>query len=109
MNFHISTAKTFRAGIDLPPFECFICGKETMFHDWVGCRCDTCGADTAWESDLAGFVRTIREKTKLSRKEIAKKAGIKPSTIKNYEWCIPSKKYFEWFKVFIKDFYREKS
>lgn len=102
---HICTTDSLRAGIEQEAAECFVCGRKTMFMDWCGCRCDTCGADTAWDNDLAGFIRSIRKITGLSRTEIAEKANLKPSTIKRYEWCWPSKKYYEWFKTFIKSFY----
>ena len=104
---HICTTESLRAGIDEPAIECNVCGRKTMFLDYCGFRCDTCGADTAWDGDLAGFVRTIRRKTKLTRKQISDKAGLKPATVKNYEWIHPSKKYFNWFKGFIKNHYAQ--
>ena len=87
--------------------ECPICGHKTLFSGWTGSDCSTCGvtlSEGVYQSDI---VRTVREHTKLSRNEIAEKFGVKPSTIKSYEWKVPSKKYFEWFKVFIKHFYKE--
>ena len=102
---HICTTESLRAGIDEPPRECFICGKETLFMDWCGLNCDTCGADTAWENDLAGFVRSIRTHSGLTRREIAVKAGLKPGTIKAYEWKWPSRKYRDWLAGFIREFY----
>ena len=104
---HICTTNSLRAGINQPPFNCCVCDKQTMFVDWVGSKCDTCGADTAWEENLAGFVRSIRQRTKLTRKEIAQAAGLKPSTIKSYEWKHPSRKYYDWFRGFIKEFYEK--
>jgi len=56
---------------------------------------------------MAGFVRGIRRQTGLSRKEVAERAGLKASTIKSYEWKGPSKKYYEWFKGFVKYFYEQ--
>lgn len=102
---HICTRESFRAGINEPPMNWFVCGKKTMYSDWVGASCDTCGADTAWEGDTAGFVRTIRERTKLSRKQIALRSGYKQSTIKSYEWKRPSQRYIKWLMMFIKGFY----
>lgn len=105
MNFHISTTKIFRLGI--PPNVCPICEHKTLYNGWNGSDCDTCGADTSHDY-LPDYIRHIREATKLSRKEIAEKFGVKPSTIKSYEWKQPSKKYYVWFKKFIKQFYKEK-
>ena len=76
-----------------------------MFIDYVGAKCDTCGADTAWDNDLAGLVRSIRECAGLSRKDVSKIIGIKPSTIKYYEWHHPSRRYFNAFKSLIKNKY----
>lgn len=103
---HVCTTESLRAGIDEPAMECMVCGHKTMYLDWVGCKCDTCQADTTWEGDRAGFVRTIRQHTKMTRKAIALMAGLKVGTIKSYEWKQPSKKYYGWLCVFIKDFYK---
>lgn len=91
----------------MPPTVCPICDHKTMFSGWTGSNCDTCGVNLSEGIYQSGIVRTVREYTKLSRKEIAEKAGLKPSTIKSYEWKRPSKKYFVWFKEFIKQFYEE--
>ena len=69
---HVTTVNSLRAGIvDDGPCECMVCGNETLYMDWCGARCDTCGADTAWEGDYAGFVRSIRKFCGLTRKEVA--------------------------------------
>ena len=102
-NIHICTTKTFREGIDIPAFKCFMCGKETMYASWTGSNCDTCKADSEmYPSDL---IRTVREATKLTREQIAKELGYKPSTVKKYEWTHPSNNYFKKFSEFILDFY----
>ena len=101
---HICTINSFRAGIDEPPIKCFVCGHKTMFMDWVGFVCDTCGADTAREGQ-GGFMRAIREKTGMTRKQFAERIGYKQSTIKSYEWNHPSKKYYDNFNEFIRGFY----
>lgn len=101
---HICTTQSLRAGIDLPPLECDVCEQMTCYIDWCGTSCDTCGAMDAGETYLSDYIREIRIRTGLSRKEIAVKAGLKPSTIKKYEWVHPSEKYHIWFKAFIKKF-----
>lgn len=105
MNIHISTTKTFRTSDT--PYICPVCTHKTMYSGWNGSDCDTCGADTSHEY-RSDFIRSIRERTGLSRKEIGEKSGLKSSTIKSYEWKMPSKKYYEWFKEFIKQFYKGK-
>jgi transcriptional regulator with XRE-family HTH domain len=47
----------------------------------------------------------IRENMGLSRKELSGLIGYRPSTIKNYEFCNPSRAYWLKFKSFVKDFY----
>ena len=106
-DIHVCTTNSLRAGIDAPAMTCFLCGKKTMFLDWCGMKCDTCKADTAWDGDLAGQVRSVRRHTGLSRKDIALESGLKQSTIKSYEWKLPSKKYYKWFKGFVARFYEQ--
>ena len=109
LNIHICTTDSLRAGIDSESMTCFMCGHKTAHLDWVGIMCDTCGADTSWDFDTAGLIRSVRKRTRLSRKEIASLAGLKRETIKSYEWNGPSQKYYEWFKKFIKGYYDEKT
>jgi len=98
---HICTTESFRAGIEQIPGKCFMCGHNTMMPDWCGGHCDTCHADLSWDGDCSGMVRTVRQSAGLTRKQIADKAGLKPSTIKKYEWCWPSKRYWKWFISFV--------
>ena len=104
---HICTTDSLRAGIPQHAHDCFMCGRETMFDDWVGAKCDTCGADTSWEGDYAGLVRSVRTRTMLSRKQFSKLIGLKPSTIKKYEFVYPSKKYYQKFRKVIAEFYNK--
>ena len=100
---HICTTQSLRAGIDQTPMLCPWCNHKTMFASWVSLECDTCGADS--ESYASDCARRMRIKTGLTRKQIAEKAGLQPSTIKKYEWCNPSERYWNWFKVFVREFY----
>lgn len=77
-----------------------------MFAGWVSSECDTCGADTGCEC-LPDYMRTIRERTGLTRRQVAQAIGYKPSTVKNYEWTKTSKIYWEKFRLFIKEFYSD--
>lgn len=104
---HISTIDSHRAGIPQVAHKCFICENKTMFDDWVGARCDTCGADTAWEENFAGLVRSVRNRTLLSRKQFSFLIGYTPATIKKYEWTHPTEKYYEKFKKCIRDYYQK--
>jgi hypothetical protein len=107
-HIHICTTESLRAGIESEAFECFMCGKNTMFMDWVGAKCDTCQADTSWEDNAAGLVRSVRKSTGLTRNDIAEKSGLKSSTIKSYEWKSPSNRYYQWFRRFIQEFYSKR-
>ena len=103
---HICTKKSFRAGIDIEPSFCPVCQHKTMFVSWVGMDCDTCGADVSNEN-LPDYMREIRQKTGLTRRQIGEKLGYKYSTVKKYEWCRTSSVYWKKFKIFIEDFYKE--
>ncbi len=76
-----------------------------MYTSWVDSRCDTCGACGEYASDI---IRNVRQHTGLTRREIANLAGLKIGTIKAYEWKTPSKKYYAWFKSFIREFYNKR-
>ena len=102
---HICTKKSFRAGIDTAPLVCRVCQHKTLFTSWTGMQCDTCGADSEYEY-LPDYMRTIRENTGLTRRQISDKLGYKYSTVKKYEWCRTSSIYWKKFKIFIEDFYR---
>jgi hypothetical protein len=104
---HICTTNSLRAGIDIPPMDCPVCGHKTMFASWASNECDTCGADTGCEN-LPDYMRTIRNKTGLTRRQIANELGYKYSTVKKYEWCRTSSVYWVKFQVFIKEFYKDK-
>jgi hypothetical protein len=105
---HICTAKSLRAGIDMPPIQCPVCKKNTMFHGWLNSNCDTCGADTGHEN-LPDYMHTIRKKTGLTRKQIGVELGYKYSTVKKYEFIRTSSVYWNKFKIFIEYFYKNKS
>ena len=100
MGNHLCTTQSLRAGVDMPPSECPFCKHKALFMDWCGATCDTCGASFY---DHSGFtLRDIRLKLGMTRRELADTAGLKPSTIKRYEWCGPSKRYWEWMKWYTK-------
>lgn len=103
--FHMTTTNSLRAGIDQTPSECHVCKHNTFYMDWVGASCDTCGADTAWlcDGDLGGFIRSIRTRCGLSRKDVSDAYGCSTKTIKSYEWGKPSNRYYDWFVNYIKE------
>jgi len=102
---HICTTKSLRAGLeDIPPIECPICKHVTMYSSWVSLECDTCGADTGYY--LSDDLRHIRERTGMTRKQIAKELGYSQATVKNYEWTKTSQVYLNKFKRFIEEFYK---
>jgi len=98
MSGHICTTESLQAGIDIPPAECPFCRHVTLFAGWTSQDCRICRA--AFCGDLGFTVRSVREGLKMSRKELAGHAGLRPSTIKRYEWVHPSRKYWEWLKGF---------
>lgn len=83
MDIHVCTTNSLRAGIDQAPSKCHFCGQKTLFFDWVGALCDTCGADI----DLPAHtnIRRAREKKGISRKQWAKLTGYAYLTISNYD------------------------
>jgi len=99
---HITTNESLRAGCEeFPPSTCPVCGRETLFVDWVGESCDTCGAmfyDNGWGRCLM----VVRERLGLTRKQLGTLIGYSGKTIKKYEWTHPSKRYSEVFKVFVR-------
>ncbi len=99
---HVCTTESLRAGIDSPPMECPYCGKKTLLILWPSLNCTTCGYDSEYRNPI----KTMREITGLSRKDIALRTGLKASTIKKYEWCETSEKYLKWFKCFIREWYK---
>jgi hypothetical protein len=101
---HICTTKSLQAGIDVPPTDCPFCKHKTLYAGWVGMDCSTCRASFC---DHSGFtVRSVRDGLKMTRKELAEQAGLRPSTIKRYEWVHPSRKYWEWLKSYSANTYR---
>jgi hypothetical protein len=84
---------------------CGFCNHRTLYFSWVGAECDTCGADYGNES-LPGLVLSIRQKTGLSRRQIADQLGYKYSTIKKYEFVKCSFAYRDKLKIFITERYR---
>lgn len=98
---HICTAESLRAGCeDIPPFECPFCGHKTALVGWTNAYCTTCMAQLTMGESPGHTVMSVREGMKMTRREIADHAGLKPSTIKKYEWVWPSRKYLEWLKKF---------
>lgn len=110
-NVHICTIQSLAAGVPQQKgLKCPFCHhKGGVIMCWTGLYCGTCGFDGSWGGDLAGQVRSIREHTGLTRKEIAQRASLQPSTIKKYEWCWPSRHYYHWFINFIRHHYHEET
>jgi len=106
---HVATTKSYRAGADPTPLECAYCGHKTAFVSYVSLECDTCGADSAWENDIAGQLKAIRVKSGISRRDLAQVAGLKTATIRTYECVWPSKAYYNWFLTFIRQHYKGKT
>ena len=71
---------------------------------WVGAECDTCGADMA-DENTPDFMKNIRIKTGLTRRQIGKKLGYQYSTVKRYEYVEVSQVYWDRFIAFIREFY----
>jgi len=103
---HICTTDSFRAGCeDIPPSKCPICEHETLYLSWVDCRCDTCGAITM-DATLGACLMAVREKLRLTRKQLGEVLGYSGKTIKKYEWTTPSKKYREKLEIFVRENYK---
>jgi len=103
---HVCTTQSLRAGLEhIAPTECRICEHKTVYTSCVGVECDTCGADFSHDN-LPDLMRQIRQQTGLSRQEIAKELGYKPSTVKKYEWTRTSDVYWVKFRAFILQFYK---
>jgi hypothetical protein len=101
---HICTTQSLRAGIDIEPMLCGFCNHKTLFTSWVGAECDTCGADYGYQS-LPGIVRSIREHTGLTRRQIADELGYKYETIKTYEFVKCSYVYRDKISKFVTKLY----
>ena len=104
MSIHICTDESLRAGIDEPPMECSFCGHQTLYIGWVDMTCTTCGAQSC-DGDIRYTIQAVRHRMRFSRRELATEAGLSPKTLKNYEWCWPSKRYWEWLKGYTRRFY----
>ena len=98
MSIHICTTESLQAGVDIPPSVCPFCKQRTLYAGWVSQDCRTCGASFCGELNYT--VMRVRDGMKMSRKELAGHAGLKPSTIKRYEWVWPSRRYFNWLLGF---------
>ena len=78
---------------------CPYCGFEGKHRlGWVAMQCSNCKSYWELESTLPDIVRKIREKLKLSRWELFKLIGYKPSTIKTYEFTKCTLIYYEKMK-----------
>ncbi len=105
---HICTNESLRAGMeDFPPSECNLCEHETMFVDWCGMMCHTCGADV--EMGFQSSIVVARNRLYISRRQFAELTGYKYSTIKKYDFCGGSKPYYDKAKEVIKKLYSDSS
>lgn len=100
---HICRTMTFRAGIDLPPMACPYCAHITLYPTWVTLYCTTCGFDS--EHYTVDNIRIVRQNMGLTRKQIAKALGYKPSTVKHYEFVETSRVYWHKFKAYVAQHY----
>lgn len=84
-NVHISTTSSFRTGIfaDLPPSQCSICGHNSMYMDFCGALCDTCGCDI--EAPINWSIKRARKRIRVTRKQFAKMTGYAYLTVAKYE------------------------
>ena len=79
--------------------ECKHCGGDLVL-EYVGLNCVDCRHGSF---DYFGdWVMAYREKTKRTRKEFAPLLGVKPSTLKKYEFCEISLSGMERFKALVK-------
>ena len=97
MMIHICTTDSFFVDAPIIETKCLVCGEICNAEiGWIGERCSACGSVYSPFDDYASdIVRKRREKLGLTRRQIADKLGYKRTTIKNYEWVKPSKKYYE--------------
>jgi len=94
MAIHLCTRESFFVdAIDMKGI-CFICGKSTVLKvGWTEIQCPECEQYFTL-GDLAGIVKERRKFLGLSRKEMAERIDLKPSTVKKYENDYPSEKYW---------------
>lgn len=104
---HIATTDTFFVdAIQFEASKCLICQQvATSEAGWIGIRCHLCRQ--VWDSDMwCGLIaRRRREVMNLTRRQIAEKAGLKPSTIKRYEFVEISKAYYDFTAKLIQSHY----
>lgn len=86
MNVFVCDANDLRAGLDdIPPCKCHVCGQNTMYTDYCGAMCHTCGADI--ESTRHSSITLIRKRASLTIQEIASKTGFQTDQINDFENC----------------------
>lgn len=76
-------------------FPCFFCKSKNMIAIDDSHCCLLCGASS--EYGHAEIVLKVRQRLHISREELAELYGCEIGTIKKYEYCKPSKRYFDWF------------
>jgi len=101
---HICTTEDLMGDAIIINSKCPFCdfdGKHRL--GWVAIQCTNC--KTYWELEytLPDIVKKMREELKLSRWDLFKLTGYKPSTIKRYEFTICTIPYYRKIKeLFIK-------
>ncbi len=103
---HIATSESFRFD-DMPPTDCVFCNHQTAYFGWCGVDCSTCGASYDCDDFIGWSMQVIRQKLKLSRKELAEILGYAPSTVKKAEFVRVSKPYLKKFKEFVRLSYEQ--
>jgi len=83
---------------------CFICGV-VYEEGYVERPCPRCGVYGDWAGMM---IYHLRRHAGISRKDFARRMCIKPETLKGYEFCGCSKKFFDrsvgYFSELYKDF-----
>jgi len=107
MGSHISTGDTFYAGCPEPSgwSECPVCGKMSKSQmGYTGIRHMCCRIELNDEDFMGSICKKRRTRIlRMSRKELGKKLGYSPKTIKQYEWVKCSKKYEQKLMAYIKN------
>jgi len=109
MSVFLCNEKCLRAGMeDIPPATCHVCEQESMYTDWCGAMCHTCGADI--ESTRQESIRSTRERAGLTVQDIALKIGVDCKEVEHLEGgsskFVPDEYWMAFSKV-IKQYYED--
>jgi len=94
---HVCTIEDFVVQ-EIPPWKgkCIVCCKETTLQaTWFGALCGSCKHVFGPDNTIGDIAKQRRELIGLTRRQLGDIVGLKPSTIKTYEWGVCPEGYFK--------------